>query len=584
MRPTSLHALLACLLFLVAMGAHAQSSLEPATDRAGADYQGLPLRSADPAVCQRRCDDDSACRAYTYVKPGVQGAQAMCYLKSSVPAASANACCTSGVKSTSARPLATLRAAPAPPPPPPPVIRAPIKAVDEADDFIIPAPRAVLVTPEFNVHYIHWEWSAVGCFPQAAGSKPRPCPFVQDIQGFRLYNGEGKLETTITDPKLRDVNIGSAGRACYMLVAFRDTLESLPSPPVCSDGYTGKVYGLDASIPAPTGLRSTQSAAECASAGGGGLLLGNFCQAALEHNDQVLVWDWSGSGIEGFRVYDRRDGSALVLETKDMPKQHVYFVPALKNGIWVNDGCFSVRAWRGDRESAASNVVCLNPKAPPSIPDVVLTPAKGLVLVGVQRIKNQNSGCPFSEQHIEVRHKYPYDGDLPVTWVHKDKNILCGNRLAAWNQPNVEFDLSAAPAKVSRAVLKFESHGSLAKVGTEPGFLDQFGNDVTAGEDCLLALYAYRGTMVSNITDPKRVSDDPTAWFEFLNKDLLATDLNNTPGATNSIDVTKRVKQELAAGKKNLGFVWAIDIDLHADNDMCMSNFGSVRLEITPAP
>ena len=583
MRIALSHALLACLLACATNSVQAQSSLEPGTDRAGSDYQGFPLRSADPAACQRRCDDDSACRAYTYVNPGVQGPQAMCYLKSSVPAASANACCTSGVKPTARRPITMLRAAPLPTPPPPPGIRAPRKAAEQAEALFIPAPRAVTVTPDFNKHFIQWQWTAQGCFPQAAGSKPVPCPYVQDIEGFKLFNGQGGLEKIITDPKLREVSVGAAGKACYLLVAFRGTLESAASAPVCSDANTGPVYGLDPSLPAPGNLRLAQSAAECASAGGGGLFLGNFCQAALDHNDQVLIWDWSGSGIEGFRIYDRRDGSAVVVETRNIPKQHAYFVPALKNGIWVNDGCFSVRAWRGDKESASSNVVCLNPKAPPVIPDIVLTPARGLILQGLQLRKNQNSGCPFEEKHLEFRNKLPYEGALPVTWLHKDTNILCGDRKTVWYQPNVEFDLTGVPAKISRATLKFESQGSYAKVGTEPGFLNQFGNDLTPGVDCLLALYAYRGTLASNTSDPIR-QGDPLGWFDFLNKDLLAIDLDNTPGATNSIDVTKRLKKDLAGGKKTLGFVWAVDFDLHADNDMCTSNFRSVRLEITPAP
>jgi hypothetical protein len=67
-------------------------------DRAGGDIGNFNLPAATPAMCQQRCADNAACRAWTYVNPGVQGPQAHCWLKGSMPLEAANACCTSGIK------------------------------------------------------------------------------------------------------------------------------------------------------------------------------------------------------------------------------------------------------------------------------------------------------------------------------------------------------------------------------------------------------------------------------------------------------------------------------------------------------
>ncbi|WP_375499255.1 PAN domain-containing protein [uncultured Nostoc sp.] len=66
-------------------------------DRAGSDYTSFPT-SAFASDCQKFCIDDSRCSAYTYVRPGVQGTNAVCYLKSVAPPLTPNSCCVSGVK------------------------------------------------------------------------------------------------------------------------------------------------------------------------------------------------------------------------------------------------------------------------------------------------------------------------------------------------------------------------------------------------------------------------------------------------------------------------------------------------------
>lgn len=73
-------------------------SREPRTDRPGSDYRNFNLAEARPALCAAQCEADYACRAYTYVRPGVQGPQARCWLKGSVPAPRPSDCCVSGTK------------------------------------------------------------------------------------------------------------------------------------------------------------------------------------------------------------------------------------------------------------------------------------------------------------------------------------------------------------------------------------------------------------------------------------------------------------------------------------------------------
>ena len=64
------------------------------TDLFGGDYTGFDGSTTE--MCEAECKRDSKCRAWTFVKAGVQGPQPRCYLKDVIPAASSNSCCVSG--------------------------------------------------------------------------------------------------------------------------------------------------------------------------------------------------------------------------------------------------------------------------------------------------------------------------------------------------------------------------------------------------------------------------------------------------------------------------------------------------------
>jgi len=78
----------------------ASVSVETGVDRPGQDYRSFDLAPSiagfDP--CKSACESDANCKAWTFVKPGVQGPKARCWLKSGTPPPRPNGCCVSGVK------------------------------------------------------------------------------------------------------------------------------------------------------------------------------------------------------------------------------------------------------------------------------------------------------------------------------------------------------------------------------------------------------------------------------------------------------------------------------------------------------
>jgi hypothetical protein len=82
---------------------------EDNTDRPGLNYKDFDLRAAEPGLCETECTRDEKCVAWTYVKPGIQGRMARCWLKHSVPSAQNNTCCVAGVKKVAeTRPVAPV--------------------------------------------------------------------------------------------------------------------------------------------------------------------------------------------------------------------------------------------------------------------------------------------------------------------------------------------------------------------------------------------------------------------------------------------------------------------------------------------
>ncbi len=68
------------------------------TDRPGSDFKFFALSIDDPNICRNACMNEAGCRAWTYVRPNIQGPNPMCWLKNSIPKAVKNKNCLSGVK------------------------------------------------------------------------------------------------------------------------------------------------------------------------------------------------------------------------------------------------------------------------------------------------------------------------------------------------------------------------------------------------------------------------------------------------------------------------------------------------------
>lgn len=86
-------------LILIGFTAGPVAAQEYGVDRPGSDYANFELNRPAYQDCQNACFNDPRCKAWTYVKPGLQGARARCWLKHAVPQGYRHDCCVSGVKS-----------------------------------------------------------------------------------------------------------------------------------------------------------------------------------------------------------------------------------------------------------------------------------------------------------------------------------------------------------------------------------------------------------------------------------------------------------------------------------------------------
>jgi hypothetical protein len=118
-RYRSVAAIILALAIALLMGrAEAQERYErePGFDRPGGDIESFEQTSdifQHPVLCEDACSANSRCDSYTFVRPGIEGPNAWCRLKSGVPPAVESPCCISGVqgatpKSAKARPAMSL--------------------------------------------------------------------------------------------------------------------------------------------------------------------------------------------------------------------------------------------------------------------------------------------------------------------------------------------------------------------------------------------------------------------------------------------------------------------------------------------
>jgi len=89
--------LLVALSLLFTGAVATADTFEVGWDRPGFDYKNWDMNNPREILCQWGCQKESRCRAWTFVKPGIQGKLARCWLKDRVPTAIKSKCCTSGI-------------------------------------------------------------------------------------------------------------------------------------------------------------------------------------------------------------------------------------------------------------------------------------------------------------------------------------------------------------------------------------------------------------------------------------------------------------------------------------------------------
>ena len=78
-------------------GVKLMGAKELSIDRPGSDIRP-GFDSWSPDSCETDCRNEPACLAYTWVKAGMQGPTAKCWLKNTRPAKVSRTCCVSGVR------------------------------------------------------------------------------------------------------------------------------------------------------------------------------------------------------------------------------------------------------------------------------------------------------------------------------------------------------------------------------------------------------------------------------------------------------------------------------------------------------
>jgi hypothetical protein len=80
------------------LGENRPGPLEHSMDRYGGDLRSFDITSNPaPEACQKACEEENRCRAWTYARPGYVGAAARCYLKDKITRPRRKPCCVSGV-------------------------------------------------------------------------------------------------------------------------------------------------------------------------------------------------------------------------------------------------------------------------------------------------------------------------------------------------------------------------------------------------------------------------------------------------------------------------------------------------------
>jgi hypothetical protein len=199
-------------------------------NRVGSDYYHAEIYSADPNVCADYCKGDATCESWTYVKPGVQGDNAVCWYKNAAPAETADPCCISSVKN--------------------PLVGTPtqLDATAAAAAALTPPPSRKTVGDAIAS-------GGVGVL-SALGAQPTPPPSVSRLPLSKL----GRQLTTTTAPSTGHIPLSKFGK---VLTSAPPASGAVPAPQTLSATCTsgGEVCNMPAALNLPDGTWSVQVSA-----------------------------------------------------------------------------------------------------------------------------------------------------------------------------------------------------------------------------------------------------------------------------------------------------------------------------------
>jgi hypothetical protein len=196
-------------------------NFEYGIDRRGGDYRSFDLGYDAPGLCAGQCAQEGQCRAWTYVKPGIQGPKARCWLKNVVPQPTRDGNVISGLRGNVVAQ------------PPPPAITQPVTPPIRAASYV----GCFKDTSVFDLN---------GFLQRSAQNTPQSCVANCRARGF-AYAGVQYGESCLCGNSVGRYGAantcnyactGDRGQVCggYNANSVYTTGLSAPSPPIAPPG------------------------------------------------------------------------------------------------------------------------------------------------------------------------------------------------------------------------------------------------------------------------------------------------------------------------------------------------------------
>ena len=271
-------------------------------------------------------------------------------------------------------------------------------------------------------------------------------------------------------------------------------------------------------LSAPTNVRATQSLATCRSYAGGGLA-GFGCAAAMQNQWYILIWDWRGSAIDGFRVYRSQAAAStrkltlqgIANQLLQTISQHASVRVAIFDPKQVGtNACFTVAAYSGVVESNRSAPFCVGAANAASavFKSVALVPTTHLEFYGYHHERTHLNYCSSGSWPT-----FP-DGTGVFTKTDLAPNTTGWGMLmsqAVWHAGTEPLACPEFFTQVLRSAFIFEPPADLASVqaATLTGTVQ-----AESGSFCSYAIYWLQSAITG--TNPSTLSmADPPGGFAY---------------------------------------------------------------------